>query len=240
MGAFDRVTRLWERNARADALWAILALPGKEHGWDPAEFFRTGERDVAELMRYVDERGARPRPGRALDFGCGVGRLTRAIAPLFERVDGVDVCPTPTERARGFTTDQRVQYHVGASPDLGAFPDASFDLVLSILVLQHIPAPFNESYLAEFTRVAAPTGILLFQAPHAARRTPPRRGPLRRLAAALLRRDRVTLEMYALPRERVETILRGGGCEIIDVRADGWAGDDWESYVYLARKAPEA
>lgn len=237
MGAFDRVARLWERNARADALWAILALPGKEHGWDPTEFFGTGERDVAELMRYVDDRGARPRPGRALDFGCGVGRLTRALAPLFERVDGVDVSPTMIERARGFTTDPRVQYHVGASPDLGTFPDGSFDLVLSILVLQHIPPPFNETYVAEFTRVVRPGGILLFQAPHARRREQLQRGPLRRLAARVLRPERVELEMYALPRDRVEGILRGSGCEIVDVRADGWAGDEWESYVYLARKS---
>jgi SAM-dependent methyltransferase len=238
MSAFDRLARLWERNARTDALWAILASPGKEgRRWDQAEFFGTGERDLAELLRYLDARSARPHPGRALDFGCGVGRLTRALAARFEHVDGVDISPTMIERARGFTTDERIRYHVGPSPHLRLFPDDSFDLVLSILVLQHIPPPYNETYVAEFARVAAAGGILLFQVPHARRRQPPRRGPLRRLAGGVLRRGRVELEMYALPRQRVEGILTGCRCEILDVRSDGWAGDEWESYLYLARKA---
>jgi len=242
MSAFDRLARLWERNASTDALWAILALPGKEgRRWDVDEFFRTGERDVAELMRHLAEHDAMPRPRRALDFGCGVGRLTRALAARFERVDGVDVSPTMVESAKRFAgADTRIHYHVGSSPDLRAFADGSFDLVLSILVLQHIPPPWSEAYVREFARVAAPGGILLFQAPHALRRSPPRRGLVRRIAARVLRRGRVTLEMYALPRDAVEELLTGSGCEILDVRPDGWAGQDWESYIYLTRKPSAA
>src|SRR6266545_4390324 len=143
MRSFRRSARLWERNAEIDPLWAILALPGKEgRAWDPDEFFATGERDVAELFRDLDERGVHPHPRRALDFGCGVGRLTRALASRFEQVDGVDVSPTMVAAARRYGgASERVRFHVGATPDLRSFASGSFDLVLSILVLQHIPAP---------------------------------------------------------------------------------------------------
>jgi SAM-dependent methyltransferase len=238
MRAFDRLARLWERNASIDALWAILALPGKEGGlWDREEFFRTGERDVAELMRYMAERSATPRTGRVLDFGCGVGRLSRALAAWFKRVDGVDVSPTMIRLAdRYASAGGRCHYRVGSRPDLREFDESTFDLVCSILVLQHIPPPFAAGYVREFGRVAAPGGVIIFQAPHARRRPPPRRGFLRRMAARVLRPRRVALEMYALPREVVERMLREAGCEIVDVKPDGWAGDDWESLIYLARR----
>jgi SAM-dependent methyltransferase len=238
MRAFDRLARLWERNASIDALWAVLALPGKERGaWDPDEFYATGERDVAELFRYMQDHGATPRAGHALDFGCGVGRLTRALGRRFEAVDGVDVSPTMIRAARRASgADPRIQYHVGSSPDLRMFPDASFDLVVSILVLQHIPPPFSAAYVEEFARVAAPGGVILLQAPHARRAAPRTRGPARRMLAELIGRRRVTLEMFGLRREEIDRILVGAGCEIVDVRSDGWAGDEWESYVYLARK----
>ena len=242
MRAFDRLARLWERNASIDALWSILALPGKEGGrWDRDEFFRSGERDVAELMRYLAERSATPRTGRVLDFGCGVGRLSRAFAARFERVDGVDVSPTMIRLAHRYASvDGRCHYSVGSRPDLGMFPDATFDLVCSILVLQHIPPPLAEGYVREFGRVAASGGVILFQAPHARRGPPPRRGLLRRIAARVPRPRRVALEMYALPRDVVERALRVADCEIVDVRPDGWAGDEWESFIYLARKRGSA
>ncbi len=37
--------------------------------------------------------------GKALDFGCGVGRLTQALADYFNEVAGVDVSPTMVNKA---------------------------------------------------------------------------------------------------------------------------------------------
>src|SRR5258708_35306173 len=154
---------LWERNARTDPLWAVLAAPDKKgRRWDPAEFFATGQRDVAEIFAYLDARAVRPRFGRALDFGCGVGRLTQALAAHFERVDGVDVSPTMVELARRYDATGRCTFTVNTAPDLGRFADGSFDLALSILVLQHIPPPFALGYVRELCRVLAPGGTLFF------------------------------------------------------------------------------
>ena len=231
--------RLWERNARADPLWAVLAASDKKgRRWDPLEFFKTGERDVADILAYLEQRGARPRAGRALDFGCGVGRLTQALAKQMARVDGVDVSATMIELARGYDRTGRCQFTVNTAPDLRIFDDGSFDLVLSILVLQHIPPPFDLAYLRELGRVVAPGGTLFFQAPHQRRVAPKARraARLRRLARRLLRREGVQLAMYALPQETVRDALAAAGLELIEARPDVWAGDDWESFSYLARR----
>jgi hypothetical protein len=59
---------------------------------------------------------------------------------------------------------------------------------------------------------------------------------LRRLARRLLRREGVQLAMYALPQETVRGALAAAGLELIEARPDVWAGDDWESFSYLARR----
>ena len=91
------VQKHWDALERTDPLWAILTEPSKRYGgWDLAEFFASGERAVAEVMREVDALGRLPlsRRRRALDFGCGVGRLTQALCHYFGSCDGVDIAPS--------------------------------------------------------------------------------------------------------------------------------------------------
>ncbi|HET9051576.1 MAG TPA: class I SAM-dependent methyltransferase, partial [Candidatus Dormibacteraeota bacterium] len=101
-----------------------------------------------------------------LDFGCGVGRLTQALAPHAERVVGVDIAPSMVERARALAAGiANVAFEVGDSGDLRGHPDGSCDLLCSFLVLQHIPTEIALGYVSEFVRVLRPGGVAVFGAP---------------------------------------------------------------------------
>ena len=65
------------------------------------EFFATGEAEFAHVSRVAETLGRPGRRGRALDFGCGVGRLTRALGERFESAIGVDISAGMVEQARG-------------------------------------------------------------------------------------------------------------------------------------------
>jgi len=94
-----RHQRDWEDLGELDPYWAILAYPERRFGrWDLDEFFRTGAEEIARLEAEMQRLGRPARRERALDFGCGVGRLTQALAPHFERVVGVDVGKRGVER----------------------------------------------------------------------------------------------------------------------------------------------
>src|SRR4051812_47403600 len=87
-----RVAATWNFNAKADACWAILSDPMRRNReWDPEPFFRTGEKDVERVLSLLDKLHVTVRRGTALDFGCGIGRLTLALAKRFESTIGVDV-----------------------------------------------------------------------------------------------------------------------------------------------------
>ena len=157
----------WEQFGRKDPFWAALTWNEKSEGrWSADAFFRNGEIVVANLLDRAAELGIEIPRDRALDFGCGPGRLTQALAARFGSVDGVDIAPSMIANALRFNRyGDRCRYHVNRSADLRRFDDASFTFVCSLLVLQHIKPELTRGYVREFMRVLAPSGILVFQVP---------------------------------------------------------------------------
>ena len=168
----DALKEHWEAYGRSDPLWAVLSEPGLQgNRWDLEEFLRRGEREVADYLAELEGNGVQVRYGRALDFGCGVGRLTQALGERFERCDGVDIAASMVEQARRLNRHgDRVAYHVNPASDLHLFPSETFDFVLSIIVLQHMEPRYAKGYIAEFLRVLRPGGIAVFQLPTGHRR----------------------------------------------------------------------
>ncbi len=171
----ERLKTNWEAFGRDDPLWAVLTEPTARGGrWDLDEFLARGEHEVAAALAELDQLGASPVRGRALDFGCGVGRLTQALADRFERCDGVDIAGSMIAEARRVNRrGDRVQYHVNDAPDLELFASGTFDFVLSFIVLQHMEPRYATGYIAEFLRVLKPGGVAMFQVPAGVRTPPP-------------------------------------------------------------------
>ena len=155
--------------ARVDPLWAILAEPTRKDGrWELEEFFERGRRDVESVLEVASDLGAPRLRERALDFGCGVGRLTRALAPEFDECYGVDISPEMIRLARELNADRaNCRFVVNAAPDLSLFESDTFDFVIAFLVLQHLRGGEQAAlgYVREFLRVTRPGGLVVFQLP---------------------------------------------------------------------------
>ncbi|MGD0279336.1 MAG: class I SAM-dependent methyltransferase, partial [Smithella sp.] len=74
----------WEQNAEADALWIILTDKRYyRNKWDKEEFFATGEEEISRVFNFMGEHQIEVPKGLFVDFGCGVGRLSRALRTRF-------------------------------------------------------------------------------------------------------------------------------------------------------------
>jgi SAM-dependent methyltransferase len=165
----DGERRDWEEIAAEDPFWAVLSFPGQKYGrWDIERFFETGEREVAEVMSRAEQLSHPAGRELALDFGCGLGRLTRALAQRFETAVGLDISEQMINGARDLNGGvSGCEFQINPWPDLRDFPDDSFDLVYTGRVLQHLPGRSDvERYLAEFLRVVRGDGLVAFQLPH--------------------------------------------------------------------------
>ena len=217
---FSQQQRVWEEWAQADPLWAILSEPSFKGGaWDLDEFFRSGEHNIQMVMDDLAQRGLSPATGRCLDFGCGVGRLTQALAGRFQRSDGVDISATMVDLARQYNKrGDRCQYHVNTEPDLALFESNSFDFIYSTIVLQHNPPANAERYIQEFGRLLAPGGVAVFDMTTGLN--------VRKLPADSHRANIVI-------RSTVAT-LHTGEAAVLEVEVTNSSGIDWPAGTWLA------
>ncbi|MDX6647570.1 MAG: hypothetical protein QOK40_3297 [Miltoncostaeaceae bacterium] len=239
--------RDWDACGRDDPLWAIIPRAG----WEIEPFFASGEADVALLMDQIAALGLDPPRGRALDFGCGVGRLTQPLGGRYDEVVGVDIAPAMLELAEHHNgLGARCRYLLNETPDLHRFPDAHFDLVCTLITLQHVHPRYVAGYLREFVRVLAPGGVAAFQLASRPRSPGTRhRARARRLAmAALPERTgralyrRLTgrpalIEMFGVPLERATALVEDAGGRVVAALEDACAGVDWVSHRYFAVRA---
>ena len=155
----------WNALAELDPLWTILSDPAKKFGkWDPEEFFNTGNQEAERVLGLCKANAVDVSHGSVLDFGCGVGRMTRAFSQHFSSCVGIDVSEKMVDLARKFNADRpHCKFIASAAPRL-PFNDQSFDFVFSVLVLQHLPRKATIlGYIAEFLRVVRDNGVVVFQ-----------------------------------------------------------------------------
>ena len=155
--------RDWDDLALVDPFWAVLAADGKRGGgWELSEFLSTGEADVEQILATAAQLGRPSRRERTLDFGCGVGRLTRALARGFDEAVGIDVSERMLEHARRLNADTPNVTFINA----GHPPAGRFDLVVANLVLQHLPSrALARVYIRRLIEAARPDGLVVFQLP---------------------------------------------------------------------------
>jgi ubiquinone/menaquinone biosynthesis C-methylase UbiE len=132
---------------------ANIAGNERDHWW-----YR-GMRSIlgAILRRHLKGKAS----GRILEAGCGTGYNTLWLRSHYGwNIFPVDVESTALRYAQSLEIDKTAQADVRSLP----FRDKSFDLVLSLDVLVHIPRGDERKCLAEFFRVLKPGGMLVLRA----------------------------------------------------------------------------
>jgi len=103
----------------------------------------------------------------ALDVGCGVGRMTFAMAQDFSKVVGIDVSEVMIGKAQRYRDDldiKNAEFFANNGTDLTLISDNSIDFVFSYIALQHCPSSKQVlMYIKEFSRILKPEGVCLFQ-----------------------------------------------------------------------------
>ena len=160
----------WEDLGTLDPMWAVLSEPQKRYGqWNEKDFYATGNTFVQAVLTEAEACTTSLERGSALDFGCGLGRLTFALSEKFSNVTGVDVSTTMLEKADAYRQTNGIKnckFVHNNEPSLSSFENNSFDFICTYIVLQHIPDKKQiEIYINEFVRILKPGGLLFFQIP---------------------------------------------------------------------------
>ena len=153
----------WNARARDDARYWV-AFGGRDS--DDAAFFATAT-DVVNRLESQMKRVPIERRGdwKALEVGCGPGRLMRPMSGKFVEIHGVDISDEMIARAKDTLADLPNAFvHTSNGSTLDMFAEESFDFVYSYAVFQHIPSrDVVFAYLREIRQVMKTGGITVLQ-----------------------------------------------------------------------------
>ncbi len=124
------------------------------------EFFDSGESEIQMTLDRIATLYGNTSKTIAVDFGCGVGRLSIPLSRRYERVIGIDVSPGMLKEA-GKNCAQAGASNVTfcSSPDDLASHSDGVDLVVSRIVLQHIPPRIGIGLMAKLLSRIRPGGV---------------------------------------------------------------------------------
>jgi SAM-dependent methyltransferase len=156
----ERMRNDWNERARIDAHFYV-AFGGRDQTED--EFNAT----AADVLRSIEGQlkrlpaKANRKAWRALEIGCGPGRLMRPLSRHFGEIHGVDVADEMIRLGRERLRDiPHAHFHSTDGATLPQFADASFDFIYSYAVFQHIPSrDVVLEYMREIRRLLKPGGI---------------------------------------------------------------------------------
>lgn len=161
MADSDYNWRLW---GERDPYYGVLTNPqfhSDNIDQSRADFFERGNAFVWHWLAKLEHRFGSLKRDRALDFGCGVGRLTVPLTDHFGSVVGLDISPGMLEEAARNSEGLNITYTL-SNESLSRL-EGTFDFVNSCIVLQHIPVARGMHLLAQLLDRVRPGGGCLIQ-----------------------------------------------------------------------------
>lgn len=132
------------------------------------EFFQTGQEYMVDLLNRVEKRFGKIPRGRALDFGCGVGRLTLPLVVdgTFSHAVGMDISESMLTEARK-NADKLGMFNLDfvISDDFLSQLKENFDFIHSYITLQHIPVKRGEMIIKQLISRLSPGGLAALHMP---------------------------------------------------------------------------
>ncbi|MBI4242396.1 MAG: class I SAM-dependent methyltransferase [Candidatus Rokubacteria bacterium] len=209
-----KMRRDWDRRARAAPREMTATFDAAS--WDA--YWASGVRDAWIILEAL---GAAYDPAHTvLESGCGLGRLSEALAERFRSVVGIDVSGEMVRQARALSRRRNVTYLEADGSSLRVAEDASPDVIVAWTVFRHLPRPVMESYVAEAARLLD-RGLLVFEVQH-------RPGARQRAAP-----DFNTIMEREYDRDALESLRRSNGFRWATTRVLPSAEPDTETWLVV-------
>lgn len=197
-----------------------------------SQFWATGHVQAHKLLQPLEGFGLTGLDSKtAVEFGCGIGRLSLGLASKFKQLHSYDVSDSQITLAKKASVDAAVhncQFHLSSGNPFAALEPTDF--FYSINTFQYYPPPIIHQFIRNALRSLKPDGLALFQVPTF-------QSGYSFSIAKFLSKDIVGAPRHCLPQHAIFALIAEAKCELLEVKeeqGDSLAGA--VSNVFLVRK----
>jgi SAM-dependent methyltransferase len=229
------IKKAWTHLGKSNPHFSVLTNPSylpENLDKNIEEFWATGAQEVDRVIPVLERHGFGPTAGKiAVEYGCGVGRVTTALGKHFSRVHGYDISPEhlklATQRAQAVGA-ANAEFHECSVETLGKVEKCDF--YYSRIVFQHNPPPVIHLLIQNALKALNPGGIALFQIPVYSP------GYRFKIDEWLAQDHALDMQMHCLPQQHIFRLIQDEGCLPLEVREDDSAGTQYLSNLFVVTK----
>lgn len=214
----------WDYLGKTEPFWSVLTQENyltSRIEQSKADFYATGEIEASVLDSALARHGIEPRPeGRCLELGCGVGRVTGALARRYREVVALDISEPhlllakDALQARGINNVHYEQ--LKSLTEILSY--GAVDLFYSKIVLQHNPPPVMGLLLRAMLNALTPGGVGSFQIPVF------KAGYQFTIASYLKEENATNMEMHFFPQAELLNLIADADCRVCELFEDDSIG----------------
>jgi len=217
---FAHIKKVWSKLGEVEPHFSVVSTQNfKPENLESniEAFHRSGKGEVDLLQAELTGHGLKTAGySHCVELGCGVGRVTRFLARMSDRLTGFDVSAPHLKLANEYLTTEGVRNaSLELIKDLESAEFPTCDLFYSQIVLQHNPPPVMFFLLRKFLRALIPGGVAVFQLPTFID------GYTFKVATYLDGMDKLdNQEIHALPQKAVFAAIADADCDVLSTYRD--------------------
>ena len=223
---FERIHQEWEFLGNSDPYWSVVTQPHyhmDEFELHREEFYLSGKYSADIFLASLRRNAINYNQFHTcLEVGCGVGRVTKYLADVFQKVIASDISEQHISLAIDYLKTQNIgNVETRHWKDIWSLMHTEkVDAIYSVITLQHNPPPIIAWMLKTLLNMLNKGGVASIQIPTY-------------LTGYLFETERYlnsvapkTLEMHFLPQNEIFKIIDEVGCICLEVREDTMVGSE--------------
>jgi len=219
----EKIKAAWEHLGRTRAHHSVLTsesfLP-EELGNNITEFWSSGYQELSLIEKLLDRHEKSLKKDIiAVEYGCGVGRITAPIAKNVAFLHAYDISAPHLEYAKEHMKEvevENVTFHQVTDP---LTPLQKCDFFYSRIVFQHNPPPIIHQLFKNALSSLNPGGVAIIQVPTFIR------GHSFVITEWLGNDHLLDMQMHYLSQAAIFKLIYEMGCSLLEVREDNSCGD---------------
>jgi SAM-dependent methyltransferase len=234
----DRIRATWTELGLNRPHHSVLTgdsfLPQLINDQSVEEFYASGVAESRVIHAILNRHGFTAAQAICMEYGCGLGRVTLALAKTCKMVRGHDISATHLELAkqRAAASGVRNVEFILSSKDAVIDNLPECDFFYSRIVFQHNPPPLMRVLISACLTSLRAGGMGIFQVPTYAP------GYQFRVSEYLASPRSTEIEMHCLPQDEIFALIAEAGCKLLEVREDASIGHlgHWISNTFVVRR----